>query len=31
MDYKYKPGDKVRVRPDLHESGSYEMVSGTMP
>ena len=29
MEYKYKPGDKVRVRPDLHESGSYKMVSGT--
>ena len=31
MVYKYKLGDKVRVRPDLHESGRYKMVSGAMP
>lgn len=31
MEYKYKSGDKVRVRSDLHESGSYKMVSGRMP
>lgn len=29
--YKYKPGDKVRVRPDLHEGRMYKMVSGIMP
>ena len=31
MKCKYKPGDKVRVRQDLHKFGSYKMVSGTMP
>lgn len=31
MECKYKPGDKVRVRQDLHKFGSYKMVSGTMP
>lgn len=29
MEYKYKPGDKVRVRSDLHEGRTYKMVSGT--
>ena len=31
MDYKYKVGQKVRIRRDLGCQESYKMVSGTMP
>lgn len=31
MDYKYKVGDKVRIRRDLGCQESYKMVSGPKP
>lgn len=31
MDYKYKVGDKVRIRRDLGCKESYKMVSGPKP
>lgn len=31
MEYRYKVGQKVRIRPDLNDLGEYKMVSGTDP
>ena len=28
MDYRYKPGDRVRIREDLKDHKSYGMLSG---
>lgn len=28
MDYRYKPGDKVRIRADLKNNKTYAMLSG---